>query len=288
MRTGERHRFYDHSSIMHRPKLTWPGGASVAVLIIPNVEHFELTDDRGRMDVRNFARSDYGNRVAVWRMLETFDRHGIKATVALNASVCRHYPEIISACRERDYEFMGHGITNSEHLNEAPSVEDAHEIVRQTVETIRSATGAPVKGWLGPGMGEVEGTLDVLHSCGIEYVCDWGPADDQPFRMKNGLYAMPYAIDLNDMSIDRHGISAGDFCQSIRDAFDVLHREGREQGRVLGSSLHPFLMGTPHRIGHLAETLRYIASHNDAWFARGMDILDAYRASVESKALEKS
>jgi allantoinase len=280
MRTGERHQFYDHSSIVNRPRLRWPNGASVAVLIIPNIEHFELADEKGRMDVRNFSRTDYGNRVAVWRMLEMFDRQRVQTTVALNASVCRHYPEIIEACIKRGYEFLGHGITNSEHLNETSNIEDSHKIVRSTVEAINAAARTPVKGWLGPGMGEVEGTLEVLRSCGIEYVCDWGPADDQPFQMKNGLYVMPYAIDLNDMSIDRHGTSAAEFCESIRDAFDVLRREGKDQGRVLGISLHPFLMGTPHRIGHLEKTLEYIGSHTDAWIARGTDILNAYRQSV--------
>ena len=44
MRTGERHAFYDFSPIIERPRLTWPGGASVAVMVIPNVEHFELND----------------------------------------------------------------------------------------------------------------------------------------------------------------------------------------------------------------------------------------------------
>jgi peptidoglycan/xylan/chitin deacetylase (PgdA/CDA1 family) len=281
MKIGDTHSFYEFSAIVSRPKFQWPGGARIAVLIVPNIEHFELNDERGRMDVRNFARSDYGNRVAVWRMMDALDRHKIRASVALNASVCGHYPEIIEACRKREYELMGHGITNSQHLNEAPNAADSHGIVRQTVETIRIASGQPVRGWLGPGMGEVEGTLDVLKECGIEYVCDWGPADDQPFRMKNGLYVMPYSIDLNDMSIDRHGISARDFCQSICDAFDTLHREGREHARVLCISLHPFLMGTPHRIGHLEKTLEYIASHDNVWWARGMDILDAYRSLVE-------
>ena len=203
MRTGEKHAFYEFSAIVTRQKFQWPGGAHVAVLIVPNIEHFELNDERGRMDVRNFSRSDYGNRVAIWRMLEALDRHKIRASVALNASVCRHYPRIIEACLARDYEFLGHGLTNSQHLNETSNTTDSHAIVRQTVETIRSATGRSVRGWLGPGMGEVDGTLDVLKECGIEYVCDWGPADDQPFRMNNGLYVMPYSIDLNDMSIDR-------------------------------------------------------------------------------------
>ena len=91
----------------------------------------------------------------------------------------------------------------------------------------------PVKGWLGPGMGEVEGTLEVLRSCGIEYVCDWGPADDQPFQMKNGLYVSPYAIDLNDMSIDRHGTSAGKILRVHSGCVRRSSARGEDQGRVL-------------------------------------------------------
>lgn len=283
MRTGAQHDLYEYSAIVDRPPLRWPAGARIAVLLMPNIEHFEIRDSKGRIDVKEFAVTDYGNRVGVWRMLDALDRRGLTSSIALNASVCHHYPAIVDACVERGDEFIGHGLTNSEDLDEL-SDEESDAAVRLSVETLESATGRPVRGWLGPGMAETDGTLDALVENGVEYVCDWGLADDQPFRMRNGLYVMPYSVDLNDKRhFARQGTSA-DFYQSIRDTFDVLYREGEEQGRVLCLSLHPFLMGAPTRITYLERALDYIGGHADVWWARGADILDAYRAATGEEA----
>src|SRR6185437_6710539 len=46
-RTGEPQPFYNYSSIVKRPKLKWPNGARVAVFIVPNVEHWDVHDDKG-------------------------------------------------------------------------------------------------------------------------------------------------------------------------------------------------------------------------------------------------
>src|SRR5437762_8979553 len=70
IRTGEPQPFYDYSPITKRPKLKWPNGARVAVFIVPNVEHWDVHDDKGHMDVRNLPRNDYGPRVAAWRLME--------------------------------------------------------------------------------------------------------------------------------------------------------------------------------------------------------------------------
>ena len=114
-------------------------------------------------------------------------------------------------------------------------------------------------------------------------MCDWGAADDQPFRMKNGLYAVPYTLDINDIGlIDRQGTPASQFGAYIVDAFDTLYREGEDQARVLPIALHPFLIGAPHRAPHLAKALDYIKSHERVWFARGGEILDAYRLAVKA------
>ena len=138
MRTGERHQFYDHSSIVNRPRLRWPNGASVAVLIIPTSSISSLPMKRAEWTFEIF-HDNYGNRVAVWRMLEMFDRQRVTDNGCAKASVCRHYPEIIEACIKRGYEFLGHGITNSEHLNETSNIEDLHKTRRSTVEAINAA-----------------------------------------------------------------------------------------------------------------------------------------------------
>jgi peptidoglycan/xylan/chitin deacetylase (PgdA/CDA1 family) len=279
---GEPQPFYDYSPISKRAKLKWPNGARVAVFIVPNVEHWDAHDDKGHMDVRNLPRNDYGLRVAIWRLFEIFTERRIQTTIALNASVCRFYPDIIAAFRTRGDEVMGHGITNSERLGSIPQDRGA-AIVRQAVDLIRSSTGERVRGWLGPGLEEADNTLDALKAANVEYVCDWGAADDQPFRMKNGMYAVPYTLDINDIGlIDRQGTPASQFAAYIVDAFDTLYREGEDQARVLPIALHPFLIGAPHRAPHLAKALDYIRGHDRVWFARGSDILDAYKAAVRT------
>jgi len=280
IRTGEPQPFYDYSPLPKRPKLKWPNGARVAVFIVPNVEHWDVHDDKGHMDVRNLPRNDYGLRVAIWRLFDIFAERRIQTTIALNAAVCRFSPDIIQAFRTRGDELMGHGMTNSERLGSLPPAAAA-AIVQQAVNTIRTSTGERVRGWLGPGLEEGDGTLDAIKAAGLDYVCDWGAADDQPFRMKNGLYAVPYTLDINDIGlIDRQGTPASQFAAYIIDAFDTLYREGEDQARVLPIALHPFLIGAPHRVPHLAKALDYIKGHERVWFARGGDILDAYRASV--------
>ena len=282
IRTGEQQPFYDYSPLPKRPKLKWPNGARVAVFIVPNVEHWDVHDDKGQMDVRNLPRNDYGLRVAVWRLMEAFTERRIPTTIALNASVCRFYPELIEAFKARGDELMGHGITNSERLN-LVSPEQGGAIVRQAVDMIRAASGQRVRGWLGPGLAENDGTLDALKAAGVEYVCDWGPADDQPFPMKNGLHVMPYWVDINDLGlIDRQGTPASVFASYIVDAFDTLYREGGDQARVLPIALHPFLTGAPHRAPHLIKALDYIRGHEHVWFARGGEILDAYKAATRT------
>ena len=78
--------------------------------VVPNIEHHEHTAPDGSVDVPQFSHTDYGNRVGIWRLMRVLDRFGIPGTVGLNSAACRHYPTIIEACLQRDWELMGHGL----------------------------------------------------------------------------------------------------------------------------------------------------------------------------------
>ena len=87
--------------------------------------------------VSNFAWSEYGMRVGFWRLKSVLDRYKIKATLAINASVCLSYPRIAEASRDAGWEFMGHGfVQRPMHL-----VENQREAIRKSVEVIRKFTG---------------------------------------------------------------------------------------------------------------------------------------------------
>ena len=92
--TPRRYGPLQYVPITHRPKLTWPGGARVALWVNPNIEFFGLDDvmpgnlnarvprEHARIpNVRNWAVRDYGNRVGIWRITGTASGPAQRSTV---------------------------------------------------------------------------------------------------------------------------------------------------------------------------------------------------------------
>jgi peptidoglycan/xylan/chitin deacetylase (PgdA/CDA1 family) len=268
--------FFPYQAIVDRPAMRWPNEARVAVWVIPNIEHFHIEIGADVPDIRNHSRRDYGNRVGIWRLMEVLAKHGVRGTVALNGEVGKFYPRIMEEAVKLKWELMGHGLTNSVLLRNISREQEA-EIIAGTRAAIEQ-WGQKMRGWLGPGLTESWLTLDLLREHGVDYVCDW-VNDDLPYRMNNGLYSIPYSVELNDMPLfNAPSISVGDFERRICESFDVLYEEGERGGRVMAIALHPFLIGVPHRIRTLDRALGYIASHSKVWFATGSEIIDAFRA----------
>ena len=287
---------FPYSPIISRPRLEWPNGAHVALWIIPNIEYFSLEERPGGYgagkvpDVVMWSERDYGNRVGVFRIMETLDRYGIRGTVALNSNLCAEHPQIIAEGNKRKWEWIGHNESNTRRLNEAPPGEEVN-IIRRTLDTIGKASGRRPTGWLSSGLQQTWDTLDHLAAEGVEYQADWCN-DDQPYEMSfdggRSIIAMPYTQQLNDKSaIERRFVSADGFRQMICDQFDVLYREGAKSGRVMAIALHPYLIGVPHRIGAFDAALKYICKHKKVWKATGSEIARHYVAQMKAGAPAK-
>jgi allantoinase len=267
---------FPYQAIVDRPRVTWPNAARLAVWIIPNIEHFHIEIGAEAPDIRNHSRRDYGNRVGIWRIVEVLGKHGVRGTVALNGEVGRFYPRIMEEVTRLKWELMGHGLTNSVLLSGLEAEREA-AVIAET-RAIIEQWGQKMRGWLGPGLSETWRTLDLLRQHGVEYVCDW-VNDDLPYRMNNGLYSIPYSIELNDMPLfNMPSIGIDEFYRRICETFDVLYEEGAKNGRVMAIALHPFLIGAAHRIRTLDRVLAYMGTHRDVWFATGSEIIEAYRA----------
>lgn len=273
----EQSSLFPYQAIVDRQLVKWPNNSRIAVWVVPNIEHFHLEIGPGAPDVRNHSRRDYGNRVGIWRLMETLSKHNVRGTVALNAEAVRHYPRIMDECAKLNWELMGHGLTNSVMLS-GMSLEIEERCISETRSAIESC-GQKMRGWLGPGLTETWNTLDLLRNAGVEYVADWCN-DDLPYQMNNTLYSIPYTLELNDMPLfSNPSISIADFERRICDAFDVLYAEGAINGRVMCIALHPFLIGAAHRIKYLDRALAYICGHENVWLATGSEIIAAYRKS---------
>jgi peptidoglycan/xylan/chitin deacetylase (PgdA/CDA1 family) len=218
--------------------------------------------------------------------MEVLDRHGIRATVALNSELCAEHPIIIEEGNKLRWEWMGHCESNTRRLNAAPPGEEPR-IIKNALATIERATGKRPRGWLGSGLQETWDTLDLLAGEGLQYVCDW-TNDDQPYTMTLGggrtLISVPYSHEINDKpAFERFNRTADEFREMICRQFDVLYREGAQSGRVMAIAIHPYLTGVPHRIDAFDKALGYIAAHKRVWKTTGTEIANHYRAQVSER-----
>ena len=281
----------DFSPIFERPRLTLPGGAKVAVWFIINVEEWDINQPMARTvlpspqgapvlpDIPNYSWFDYGMRVGFWRLQRALRKHKLPVTISLNAAVCEEYPHLVKSCLELDWELLGHGYVQ-QVLHKEPN---ERATIRKTIDVIRKFSGHPPRGWMGPGLAETYDTPDILAEEGIEYVADW-VNDDQPYELKvrsGRLVALPYTVELNDIPIylvQHH--SAPELFRRAKDALEIMLMEGEENARVMAISLHPYITGAAHRIGHFLRLLEYITAQDGVSFWTGSDILDWYNGQA--------
>ncbi len=266
-----------------RPKIIWPNGARVAFWVAPNIEFYELepakNPTRGAWakphpDVVGYSYRDYGNRAGFWRMLESFDRCGIRGSVSLNVAMCEHHPEIIAACAQRGWEFYSHGTYNTRYMFNMTEAQE-REVIQDSIDTIKKHTGQRLDGWLAPALTYTERTLDLVADMGLSYVCDLFH-DDQPSPVKTRtgtLASIPYSLEMNDtIAYNVNLVSPRAYGEIIKRQFDRLYAEGAESGTVMCIPLHPYLVGWPYRIRAFEEALRYITGHDKVWLATGREI----------------
>ena len=292
-RFGMDHEHYDWSPISKRGILRWPKDARVALCVLVNLEHaewrppegshtIELAGGLGPRPFPNYAllsHREYGHRVGIFRVLDVLGKHGVKATVPMDALTADNYPYLVRHCTDRGCEIIGHGISVSQMVTSNLSEAEEQSYIRESIEAIRRATGTPPAGWLGPEYGESARTPQLLAQAGIRYVCDW-TNDEQPYPMKapgRELYALPIVLELDDVNALWHRrVTIDRYARMIVESFDTLYDDSADTGRVLVLNLHPWLIGQPFRIGYLDEALGHIMQRQGVWAASGSEIIDWY------------
>jgi len=283
--------WYEWVDHFQRPPVVWPGGARVALWIVPSLEFFPLTPGSGPVrapggmvtpypDLRHFTSRDYGNRVGAGRLIELLDDLDLRASFACNATVAERYPQLLSRIVSRGDELMAHGIDmNHVHHGGMPVAEEDQAIAR-SLEVLGAVSGRPVQGWLSPARSQSAATLDLLAARGLRYVGDL-VNDELPYRLKTAkgdLTSLPVSWELSDRQIlVELSHSEQDYSQQLIDAFDWLYAESeRFGGRLLCIPVTPYIVGLPYRIEALRAALAHMRRHAGVWSATGAEILAAW------------
>ncbi|WP_433627862.1 allantoinase PuuE [Nocardia sp. CA-120079] len=280
------------------PDPQWPDGAKIAVQFVLNyeegAEHNVLDGDphsetflsemtpaqafpNRHMSMESLY--EYGSRAGLWRVLRAFERRALPLTIFAVARAMQRNPEAVAAFRELGHEIASHGLRWQSYQLTDRDTEREH--MAEAVRILTELTGAAPLGWYTGRDSPHTRELVVEHG-GFVYDSD-SYADDLPYWVtvhgRNHL-VVPYTLDTNDMRFaSAAGFPSGEqFFAHLRDAFDVLYREGAEGSpKMLSIGLHCRLVGRPARLAALERFLDHVQSHADVWIARRIDIAEHWR-----------
>jgi hypothetical protein len=266
---------FPYRAIHQRPHYCWPNGASLAVYIGFNLEHFAFGEGLGacigpaspQPDVLNYAWREYGNRVGAWRCLDLFNELQMPTGAIINTALYDHCPELVDAFAKRGDELIGHGHSNS--VRQSSLTQDQERALLEGCrERIERHSGAAPLGWLSPWISESLTTTDMLEESGYVYTLNWCH-DDQPTRMQTrsgkGLWSIPYPQEVNDIPmVMARQMDGKDFANLIIDNFDEMRHQASAQPLVMGIALHPYIVGQPYRLLHLRRAMQHLAKARDA------------------------
>ena len=275
------------------PHPEWPNGARLALQIVLNYEEgaessilhgdaaseiflSEIIGAEAFAGVRHKSMEslyEYGSRAGLWRLLRIFCERDIKVTVFAVAMALQRNPEAVRAMLEDGHEIASHGWRWINYQSIDEETERAH--IKLAVDTLTTLTGSPPLGWY-TGRDSPNTRRLVVEHGGFLYDAD-SYADDLPYWelvSDRPHLIVPYTLDANDMRFaTNQGFNTGEqFFTYLKDAFDLLYREGEAAPKMMSVGLHCRIIGKPGRAASLQRFLDYVQQHDDVWICRRVEI----------------
>lgn len=275
------------------PHPKWPNNAKIAVSFVLNYEEggercllhgdqeseaflSELPGAQPFPSARHISMEsvyEYGSRVGVWRILRLFEEFNFPLTAFVVAMAAQRHPDVIHAIKEAGHEICSHGYRWIDYHKLDKEAEREH--LHKAIEILTEITGERPLGWY-TGRTSVHTRDLVAEEGGFLYDSD-AYDDDLPYWHTQGpkpQLVIPYTLDVNDMRFATpQGFNSGEqFYQYLKDSFDTLYAEGATAPKMMSIGLHCRLIGKPGRIAALRRFMEYVASHQDVWVCRRLDI----------------
>ena len=222
----------------------------------------------------------YGYREGIPRMLDLWDRHGVKVTSHMIGEAAQRQPALAKDIVNRGHEAAGHGPRWSSQY--AMSRPQERKFIKDAADMIEKVTGQRPSGYNCNWLRRGPNTLSLLQELGYTYHID-DVSRDEPFIQKvdgKDFIVVPYTLRNNDiLLIEGRNFTPGQFLDQIKLDFDQLYEEGLSRRRMMSISAHDRISGSPAMVRVWDEFLKYAKSHPGVAFMRKDDIAKYIRAS---------
>ena len=259
----------------------WPGETQCVVMLGFDVDGVSSWLNRNP-DFANLpslmSMAEYGPSVAMPRILDLLDTHGIKASFYVPGYIAETHEELV-----KDIDHRGHELGHHGYMHEPPatlSPEQENEILDRGISILSNITGQAPVGYRSPSWELSSHSLELLASHDFIYDSSM-MGDDAPYLLGQGLpnpmVEIPIHWLLDDAPNFVYAPSAGrlgpmrnpdEVYSTWAAEFDGLYR----YGRAFVLTMHPQYIGRPGRLLMLERLIEYIRTFPNVEFMRAVDV----------------
>jgi len=272
------------------PRVRWPNGARLALTFAINYEaggersvafgdegpetfgEFPSYGAPPKRDLCIESIFEYETRVAIWRILRTFENYRVKTTFFATARTLETNPEAAREIVGYGHEVCSHGYRWIEHFT--LTREEERDVIHRAVASIEKTTGSRPVGWY--CREPSENTIELLaEEGGFLYDSDVYN-DDLPYYVEASgrkFLLIPYTPDVNDFHyFSNRFANSEEFYTYLKDSFDQMYAESRTTPKMMNVGLHVRISGRAGRTIAVERFLNYAKKKPKVWIARRVDI----------------
>jgi peptidoglycan/xylan/chitin deacetylase (PgdA/CDA1 family) len=216
---------------------------------------------------------EYGVKEGIPRLLDLWDRFGIKVTSHMVGRAVEKNPRLAREIVERGHEAAAHGHLWQPHWRMTPDEERSSYTAN--IAAIEKATGTRPVGFNAFALRNGPNTLEILQSLGFLYYID-DISRDEPFIITvagKPFVVVPYTRRNNDIErLQTPSFSPADFASVLKDEFDALYAESAVRRRMMSVSTHDRIGGQPAIARAVGGFIEYALKHPGVVFIRKDEI----------------
>lgn len=234
---------------------------------------FPQNMQKGFTDLPALTWYEYGYKEGIPRMLDNWDKHGIKVTSHMVGSAVLQNPVLAKEIVQRGHEAAAHGMNWSSQYT--MSYEEEKKFIKAGADAVKSVTSFTTVGYNANWLRRGPNTIKILQELGFTYHID-DLSRDEPFIIrsnKKDFVVVPYTIRCNDIVlVEGKNFSSDQFFNQVKAEFDQLYAESEFKRRQLSVSFHDRIGGTPQMVKVTSDLLDYMKKHNGVTFKRKDEI----------------
>jgi peptidoglycan/xylan/chitin deacetylase (PgdA/CDA1 family) len=211
----------------------------------------------------------YGYREGIPRLLDLWDRHGVKVTSHMIGEAAKRHPALAKEIVARGHEASAHGPRWSSQY--AMSRDDERQFLIAARDMVEEVTGQRPLGYNANWLRRSPNTLSLLQELGYLYHIDDVSRDEPFIEPVNGkdFVVVPYTLRNNDIVlIEGRNYAPEQFLAQIELDFDQLYDEAGSRRRMMSVSAHDRISGTPQMAKAWDAFLTYAKNRPGVAFLR--------------------